>query len=101
MIKFVARGQVDGKVLLGIVLSYANLDELRKGAPILFDFSEVNVGLPEGSRFPDGQVFLAADVDEETVLAQFQARGVQIEQLIDTKTPHEAEKVLRDASRDI
>jgi hypothetical protein len=48
-----------------------------RAASILFDFSEVNVGLPEGSRFPDGQVFMAADVDEETVLAQFQARGVR------------------------
>lgn len=100
MIKFAAvikpkGGGGEPEMMLGIILSYDNLDALRNGRPILFDFAEVNVGMPEGAPgFPAGKVMVAADETEEKVLDEFRRRGVDIGVLIDTKTPHEAQQWL-------
>lgn len=105
MIKFTAvlkpTDAGEPELLLGIILSYANLNELRKGNPILFPFSEVNVNIPDGiAGFPAGKVMIAADETEEAVLEQFRQRGVQIGELVDTKTPHEAQEWLKRQARE-
>lgn len=83
------------ELLMGVILSHDNLDQLREGRPIVFEFSELNRNMPEGSpRFPPGKVMIAADETEEKVLDQFRARGVDIGKLIDEKTPYEAQRWL-------
>lgn len=99
MIKFAAvMDPKDGgepEMLLGIILTFDNLDALRNGHPILFEFAEVNAGMPEGAPgFPTGKVMVAADETEEKVLDAFRARGVDIGRLIDEKTPYEAQQWL-------
>jgi hypothetical protein len=107
MIKFVAvlnpktPPDAQPELLLGVILSHANLDELRKGRPILFEFAEVNVNMPDGiDGFPAGKVMIAADETEEAVLDQFRQRGVQIGELLDHKTPYEAEQWLNRQQRE-
>lgn len=82
-------------MLLGMILTHDNLDALRKGQPIMFDFSEVNVGMPPGAPgFPAGKVMIASGESEESVLDEFRRRGIQIGEFRDEKTPYEAQQWL-------
>ena len=73
MIKFRVRrskpGKGYGRELIGIVLSYKNLDKLREGQPIMFPLSDLKM-------LPNTDVLIYAAESEEAALEDFKAKGL-------------------------
>lgn len=73
MIKFrvqrASPGKGSGRELIGIVLSYENLDRLREGQPIKFPMSDLKM-------LPNTDVLIYAAESEEAALEDFKAKGL-------------------------
>lgn len=59
MLKFIARDEGDGSVILGFLLSEGNLKKLREGLPILVELSAMGVDGYDGDAIKKGKVIIA------------------------------------------
>lgn len=73
MIKFVAGTDPNKPKLVGLGLTYKNLELLRAGKPIHFSCAEFLYGKVQ-SIGPEDQLFIFAGADEDTMKAELERR---------------------------
>ena len=80
MIKFAAdiTDQNDGEeaTMIGIGLSFENIEKLKAGEPILFQTDELQIEFKSGGKTLNGVIFIMAGETEQKIVDEFREAGL-------------------------